>query len=192
VQALGADLFNGNSAQLNSFKSTTGVTMPLMLNAALGAGNENLFTPYGDRDSYAVINKQGIVRYSAYLLWPYGNRYHLDELRGCIDSLVSATNDVGQAPMLLAYRLEVSPNPILGSTAIELSNPRTAAEASLIVRDISGRRIARVWSGAAAHGVTRVTWDGRSESGAPVPPGIYLIDSSVGGVHLSRRVAVLR
>lgn len=191
MQALGADLFDGSPAQLLSFQSATGVTMPLMLNGALGTGNEDLFIPYGDRDSYAVINKQGILRYSAYLLWPYGNRFHVDELRGCIDSLVSATTDVGEA-ITSAYRLDVAPNPIRGATSIELSNPRVAADASVVVRDVSGRRIARVWSGVVPHGVTRVSWDGRAESGAPLPPGIYLLDSNVGGIRLTRRVAVLR
>jgi hypothetical protein len=166
--------------------------MPLMLNGSLGTGNENLYTPYGDRDSYAVINKQGIVRYNAWLLWPYGNRYHVNELRGCIDSLVSATTDVPESPVPSAYRLDAAPNPFRGSTSIELSNPHATVDASLVVRDISGRQVARLWSGPAPTGVTRVTWDGHSESGAPLPPGIYLLDSNVGGIRLSRRVAVLR
>jgi len=192
VQALGADLFNGSAAQLTSFKSATGVTMPLMLNGALGSGNEDLFFPYGDRDSYAVINKQGIVRYNAYNLWPYGNRYHMNELRGCIDTLVSTPVGVDDVPIASAYRLDVSPNPLRGSSLIELSSPRDVADASIVVRDVAGRRVAVLWSGPTPRGVTRVTWDGRSTNGAAVPPGVYLLDSIVGGVHLSRRVAVLR
>ena len=63
IEVLAPDLFDGTAAQLTQFKNETGATFPLLLNGAAGAGNENLFTVYGDRDNYAVISKQGIVRY---------------------------------------------------------------------------------------------------------------------------------
>jgi hypothetical protein len=189
--ALGPDLFNGSAANLQSFRST-GVSFPLLLNGALGAGNENLFTPYGDRDSYAVINKQGIVRYSAYLLWPYGNRYHLNELSGTIDSLVVDPRlDVGGGPAARGYALRALPNPFHRATTIELTNTvHPGAPGSITVLDVSGRRIATLWSGACPPGVTRVSWNVRSGSGT-VPPGVYLVRSDVGGVRLSQRVVVL-
>jgi hypothetical protein len=89
---LGPDLYNGNSAQLTGFRDQTGATFPLLLNGASGAGNENLFIPYGQYDNYVVINKQGIIRYHAYDLWSHGNRYHLDEIRAAVDSLVTDPN----------------------------------------------------------------------------------------------------
>ena len=190
-QALGPDLFNGSVAQLTSFGTTIGATFPLLLDGSLGSGDEDLYLPYGDRETYAVINKQGILRYNAFLIWPYGSRYHENELRACIDTLVSSNLGVGDgAPA--AFRLDVAPNPVRGTTTIELTNPRAVAGASIVVLDLAGRELARVWSGPAAQGVTRVSWNGRATSGARVPPGIYLVDSSVGGVHLTRRVAVVR
>ena len=192
MQALGADLFNGNAAQLTSFQSATGVTFPLMLNGSAGAGNENLYVPYGDRDSYAVISKQGIVRYNAYNLWPYGNRFHLDELRGCIDTLVS--NPLGveeQAPG--GELLQATPNPFQTDLVIALRNPTAGAvAASLTVHDLSGRRIAGLWSGTLSAGVTRVTWNARTAAAGPLAAGVYLLRSDIGGVREVRRVVFLR
>ncbi len=193
MQALGPDLFNGNAPSLTSFRTATGVPFPLLLNGALGSGNENLFIPYGDRDSYAVISKQGIVRYSAYLLWPYGNRYHVGELRGCIDSLVTSPLDVGSGPGASGYSLRAAPNPFHGETTLELSNPeRTARPATVTAHDLAGRRIATPWQGEIPPGTKRLTWDGRDEQGARVRPGLYLLRSDVGGVRCSLRVVILR
>jgi hypothetical protein len=127
IEVLAPDLFDGTAAQLTQFKNETGATFPLLLNGAAGAGNENLFTVYGDRDNYAVVSKQGIVRYNAFNFWPYGARYHLDELRGCIDSLLTVTTDVdgGNAPH--AFGLVARPNPARGAIVLELANPSEQA-----------------------------------------------------------------
>src|SRR5207249_11546484 len=109
VEVLGPDLFDGTAAQLTQFRNSTGATFPLLLNGSSGTGNENLFTVYGDRDNYAVINKQGIVRYNAWDHWPYGNRYHLDELTGTIDSLVASPLAVGPAGMAHGFALMAAP-----------------------------------------------------------------------------------
>src|SRR5262245_66272748 len=112
-----------------------------MLQGASGAGAENLLVTYGDRDNYCVINKQGIVRYHAYDLWPYGDRYHLDELRGCIDSLVTNQVDVSGRPGV-GLALTVSPNPVRGGSTIELVNPTSAAVSARVeVFDVGGRVI---------------------------------------------------
>ena len=192
VVVLGPDCFNGTATQLNQFKSSTGATYPLLLNGTLGSGNEDLFVPYGDRDNYAVINKAGIVRYHAFDHWPYGNRYHLNELRGCIDSLVSAPAGVGDEPGASGFGLSAAPNPFRGIITLELANPtRQPLDASLEVFDLTGRRVARLWNSPAPPGVTPIAWSGEREGGARLAPGVYLVRARIGGARLSRRVLLI-
>lgn len=185
---LGPDLFNGTVAGLTQFKNQIGATFPLLLNGGLGAGDENFFNSYGDRDSYAVISKQGIVRYQAFDRWPYGNRYHLNELRGCIDSLLTVTVGVDE-PAPRAFALRASPNPSRGAIALELTNPSGQwLDAHVEVYDLAGRARAMLWDGPVAPGRTRMSWAGREPGGAPVAPGLYLVGARVGDRIITRRV----
>ena len=81
---LGMDLFNCTPSSLGSFRSSTGASYPLLLDAALATGG-NIQALYGERDHYVVINRQGIVRYQGNDRWPYGDGYHLDEIRAFVD-----------------------------------------------------------------------------------------------------------
>jgi len=189
IEVLAPDLFDGTAAQLTQFRNETGATFPLLLNGAAGAGNENLFTVYGDRDNYAVISKQGIVRYNAFNFWPYGARYHLDELRGCIDSLLTVTTDVDGRNAPHVFGLVARPNPARGAIVLELANPSEQALAARVeVYDLAGRPVAAVYDGLVPHGRTPMTWTGRDAGGRPVAPGVYLVRARIGGALLTRRV----
>ena len=95
---LGVDLYPQSSpGNLTNFKNSTGATFPLLLQGSSSTGG-NVTTLYGGPsppaavyDNYVVINKQGIIRYHAMTTWPHGNRYHLNEIRGAVDSLVAPT-----------------------------------------------------------------------------------------------------
>jgi peroxiredoxin len=191
VQVLGPDVWNGTPQQLAQFKVTTGATYPLLQQAGTGAGNENLLVPYGEQDNYVVVNAQGVIRYHAVDLWPHGNRYHPNDLKACIDSLLPRTADVGDSPAGLA--LAAAPNPFGRSTAIELSHPGpSSAHARVVVHDVTGRRVALLWDGMLSPGHTRIEWDGRADGGAAVAPGIYLVSAEVGGARISRRLVRAR
>lgn len=188
---LGPDLFDGTPAQLTQFKNSTGATFPLLLGGASGTGNENLFTVYGDRDNYAVINKQGVVRYNAYARWPYGNRYHLAELTGTIDSLVGSAASVGPTETTHGFALTAAPNPFHSSLALTLVNPtRGVLEARVAIYDLTGREVAVPWSAPVPPGVTRLSWNvGRS--GGALTAGIYLARARIGTVNLARRAVLV-
>lgn len=191
VQVLGPDVWNGNPAQLTQFKVQTGATYPLLLQGGSGAGNENLLIPYGEQDNYVVLNKQGIIRYHAVDLWPHGNRYHPNDLHACIDSLMTNVAEVGPAPATLA--LAAMPNPFRGATTLELANPGASAmHARVEVLDVVGRRVARLWDAPVAPGRTRIEWNGRSEAGFSMAPGVYLVSAEVGGAQLTRRLVRVR
>ncbi len=190
VQVLGVDLWNGTPAQMTSFQQQTGVTFPLALQGAAAAGG-NVELLYGTYDNYLVLNKQGVVRYHAALRWPHGNRYHLDEIRGSVDTLVTAVLDVpGGVPAALA--LSAGPNPARGSVRVTLATPRAESSARVSVHDVAGRELATLWDGPLAAGAQEFTWDARDERGAGVPSGLYLVRARVGTEVRVRRVIVTR
>ena len=188
---VGVDLWDGTVVDLRGFRNQTGVTFPLLLNGSSATGG-NFTTLYGTYDNYVVVNKQGIVRYHAALGWPHGNRYHLNEIRGCVDSLVSSAVGVepGMAPA--AFRLAIAPNPSRGGTMVELAIPAgEASSATVTVHDLGGRRVATVWEGAIPAGVTRFPWSQVDASGQALAPGVYLVRARIGTRHLIHRAVVL-
>ena len=203
---LGADLWLGSPTQVGSFKSQTGAGYPLLLCgnrciggtgtcATSGSNCVNLEIVYGPYDNYLVINQQGIVRYHAANQWPHGNRYHLSEIRGCIDTLVSAVVGVEDATpgRAAGVTLRVAPNPFRSAVAIELMNPAAAPRrARVTVHDLAGRAVATPLDGFAASGLTRLEWDGRGRDGTALAAGLYLVRAQVGSAVLVRRVVWLR
>jgi hypothetical protein len=191
VQVVGVDEYNGTAAQLRSFKNQTGATYPLLLLGASSTGG-NFATLYGTFDNYVVVNKQGIVRYHAALAWPHGNRYHLNEIRGCVDSLVTQVTGAGPGPVPAAFRLASAPNPARGASTLELAIPAGApALGRVTVHDVSGRLIATVWQGVAPAGLHRLPWSQTDANGARLAPGVYLIRAQVGPTRLVHRAVVL-
>lgn len=196
VQVIGADIFNGTASQLRSFASSTGATYPLLLRAADGAaGVGNLNTLYMPTsgvtyDNYVVINKHGIVRYHAANRYAHGNRYHLNEIRATVDSLVTNSTDVGDAPGALRWSLRATPNPFHSTTAIEFVNAGPATTAHLRVFNLAGREVV-ARSASATRGPSHVTWDGRDRAGNRVASGVYLVRIEVGSVRLTSRVVYL-
>lgn len=192
VQVVGVDEWDGTAVDLRGFKTQTGATYPLLLNGNTGPGGSFL-TLYGTYDNYVVVNKQGIVRYHASLQWPHGNRYHLNEIRGCVDSLVTQVVGVDPGAGARAFQLTSVPNPARGAATVELAVPAGAAEsATVTVHDVSGRRVATVWDGAIPPGLSRLPWSHVDASGASLAPGIYLVRARIGARQLVHRAVVLR
>lgn len=195
VQVLGTDVFPSgtNGAFLQQFRINAGnLTFPLLRDCGDGSATNdtNLVVPYNQRDNYVVINKTGIIRYHADDAWDYGNRYHVDELRGTIDSLTTNPADVEGAPSR-AVSLLATPNPLQTRSTIAFSNPFASGTRAIVtVNDLAGRRLATLWNGAVSSGVTRVDWNARSDS-SPRAPGVYLVQAEIGGVRVTRRVVVI-
>jgi len=188
VQCIGPDVLDGSSAQLTNFRDITGVSFPLLLNAATSAGG-NIATLYGGRDDYVVISKQQIVRYHASLNWPFGDRYHLDELRGAIDTLVSNTTAV--PPARTELRLAASPNPFHGRVEISLTLGAPVAHAHIAIFDVTGREVVTLHDGSLAPGETPFQWDGRDAAGAVANAGVFLVSAELDGRRLGARLARL-
>ena len=66
------------------------------------------------------------------------------------------------------------PNPFNPTTEIRFDLPGPGG-VDIVMYDVRGRQVRRLLAGAAlAAGQHSVVWDGRSDSGTEVPPGVYL------------------
>ena len=80
------------------------------------------------------------------------------------------------------YRLGDSyPNPFNPAVVIPLDLATDAAQVSLSVYDVLGRRVRQVWQGPLGAGTHRFSWDGRDEVGEGVAAGVYIYKVEVDG-----------
>ena len=80
------------------------------------------------------------------------------------------------------YRLGDSyPNPFNPAVVLPLDLATDAAEVSLRVHDVLGRRVRQVWDGPLRAGQHRFTWDGRDEAGKAVAAGVYVYRVEIEG-----------
>ncbi|MCC6651301.1 MAG: VCBS repeat-containing protein [Candidatus Eisenbacteria bacterium] len=100
---------------------------------------------------------------------------------------------LGVAPALprLALLGRATPNPSRDVTTLELALPRSG-EARIEVCDVAGRAVRLLHRGALAAGAHTLAWDGRGDSGDPLPPGAYFVRARVAGADLARKVVRVR
>ncbi|MCC6650682.1 MAG: alpha amylase C-terminal domain-containing protein [Candidatus Eisenbacteria bacterium] len=85
----------------------------------------------------------------------------------------------------------VWPNPARGTVRVAFALPRSG-EAELSVFDTQGRRVALLHHGMLAAGPREMEWNGRNDSGAPAPAGVYLVRLRSSEGTSIRRVARVR
>jgi hypothetical protein len=146
---------------------------------------------------YIAIDQGPIVlmieNYRSQLLW---NRFMsnpeiapmLAALGFVTDSVVTAVPEPA-APA--ALRLAAAPNPSRGAVALTIELPR-AADVTLEVFDLAGRRAALVHQGPLGAGRHALAWDGRGPGGAEAAPGVYLARLQAGATATSARLVRLR
>lgn len=99
-------------------------------------------------------------------------------------------DNTGFQPSALAIP-RIIPNPFNASTVIEftLTEP---GETSLILYDLSGRRIRTLVSNVISAGVHTARWDGRDDAGRPAASGVYLVRLNSGGGSATSRMALIK
>ena len=112
----------------------------------------------------------------------------LNSVLGGVQVLKSSVGASATAVMTSAaarpaqYRLGDSyPNPFNPAVVIPLDLATDAAQMSLTVYDVLGRRVRQVWQGPLGAGSHRFAWDGRDEAGKAVAAGVYLYRAEVDG-----------
>lgn len=83
------------------------------------------------------------------------------------------------------------PNPASGGAVIRFDLP-APSHVELVLHDVTGARARTLAEGARGAGSHDVRWDGRDDSGRPVPPGIYFLRLAAGGEVRAQRVAVVK
>lgn len=83
------------------------------------------------------------------------------------------------------------PNPARGDVRLDFALP-AGARAELSVMDVGGRRVRELARGDRLTGTGSWVWDGRDDSGQPVPPGLYFARLRTGSEVLVRRMVLAR
>jgi hypothetical protein len=192
VVVLGPDVYNGTPAALAFFRSQTGATFPLLLDAATSTGG-NLLTDYTDRDNYVILDQNDIVRFNARLQgYVWGSSLDVPRMRALVDSLLANAVGVEAGPDL-RVRFDVAPSPFVSGTHLQLALPGgTNGALRVAIYDLSGRRVRTLFDGAAPVSTLRLDWDGRDASGTAVPAGVYLARAESPTGAWTKRIVRLR
>jgi hypothetical protein len=85
------------------------------------------------------------------------------------------------------------PNPFNPSTRIRFGVPGPgAADVSLRVFDIAGRRVATLVSRKLDPGYHEVRWDGRTDRGVALGSGVFFLRAEIGPAHFTRKLVLVR
>lgn len=99
--------------------------------------------------------------------------------------------DAVTAPEPRAQLQQNQPNPFNPTTAITFEVAR-AGTVRCDVYDVHGRRVATLFDGPAPAGLTRVSWNGKSDRGAAMPSGVYQYRLQGEDWTLSRKMTLAR
>ena len=93
--------------------------------------------------------------------------------------------------MSTSTRVYLAPNPSAGEVTVQLIlSGGTSTELSIY--DVTGRRVRELMIGPASAGSHTLTWDGRTDAGETVSPGIYFVQVEWRGGSVTERVVILR
>ena len=102
-----------------------------------------------------------------------------------------ASADVALDPRRPSPSLIAGPVPSDGRVWFRLVGP-PGGEALARLHDIQGRALAKWSFHVPSSGLLQWSWDGRVESGAPLPGGLYFLTVDTGGTRVTRRLVISR
>lgn len=106
-----------------------------------------------------------------------------------VPSAVTSVDDGPRAPSIALA--PIAPNPSAGPVRVRFTLPR-AAWATALVLDLAGREVIRFADGPFEAGTHSVEWNGRSDDGALVPPGVYHVRLASGREFRDQRLVIVR
>ena len=132
-----------------------------------------------------------------YLHYRRDNYYHHPGTPGCVylgstcgPGAATAVAGEGAAPAALTLGASY-PNPFNSGTTIPVSVAAGGGDVDLVIYNIAGQTVRRVWSGPLSPGEYRLGWDGRDGEGRPVAAGVYVMRLSQGQETRVRKVVRL-
>ena len=115
----------------------------------------------------------------------------MNEIRACVDSLVANIVGVPRDLPDLRARLSAGPSPFKNLAEVNFEASPGAREAQVEIFSAEGRMIRRLYRGSASPPL-HLQWNGRDDSGRPVPAGIYIVRAAAGGSVLVKKLVCLR
>jgi len=150
----------------------------------------------GGPDIYCIEVRTGLVQGAGAVVFSICDTIHCGNLQ--VHELQSALAQPEPEPARqglgdVALLNRVIPNPF-SSTMSYSYRVAQGGEQSVDVGlyDMAGRLVRRLASGSQATGVYTVQWDGRSDAGDQVAPGVYILRARVAGLQRVNRVIFLK
>ncbi|MBD3161032.1 MAG: S8 family serine peptidase [Candidatus Latescibacteria bacterium] len=101
-----------------------------------------------------------------------------------VNEAIGGATDAPDVPPTAALRILAAPNPSVAGTEVRLRLPDPTGSVTLF--SAGGKRLRRLDDPAGAGG--GILWDGRDESGDPLPPGVYFVRWRSGGETASTKL----
>lgn len=117
-----------------------------------------------------------------------GFLYVMDFWNHRIQKFGPAVTGIEESPVR-PERMTIVPNPCRGALQVRFTGPVGSSE--VLICDVRGRLIRKLWVPTPGGGAQRIAWDGRNEKGAPVGAGVYFVRVR-GGEEISRAFVILR
>jgi peroxiredoxin len=186
--ALGLDTWNYSRSANDNFKSLTGITYPLLLNA-----KQSLVDYYGNTSSYdrsVVIAVDGKVAYKG-SDWVDSD---IDQVTTTIEEQLSKVSTSSEPSENIPTTITLQqnyPNPFNPSTVITYTL-NEATQVSLKVFNMLGAEVATVVNERQSAGEKKVTWNATESSGSALPSGLYIYQLKAGGDVITKKMTLIK
>lgn len=152
----GLDRYNCPVPGIRDYAEDTGTTFTLLMNA-YDTGQD-----YDNAMKYWVIDPDGVVAYESGV-----HQLDVDAITATVDELLLELEVADPPPAQTPRRFELAgvyPNPFNTSTTVRVAVP-SAAQVTVTVHDILGRRVAVLADRSLAAGVHRFAWTPKTAAG---------------------------
>jgi len=178
-KAIGIDVWDGSSSNVQDFKLRTNINYDLLLKGGSTAD------AYGATYQYSmVIDQEGIIRW-------YGRSNQTSSINNTISALLMATSIEEPA---VAYSFELKenyPNPFNPTTRIPFTVDKVRS-VKLAVYDARGAQVRTIINAKFGAGSYEASWDGRNDSGRLVSSGIYFLRLQSDNLVKTNRIVLLK
>lgn len=181
--ALGLDTWNESSTSNASFKSTTGITYDLLLNA-----RDILVAYYGNASAYdrsVVVGADGLIKYKGNTFVNIGYEDVKTTIQTELSSINTSSENNYEVPSSLVLNQNY-PNPFNPSTTIsyQLASP---AKVKLQVFNLLGKEIAILVDEFQPSGERLASWNA-----SQAPSGVYIYRLTAGSEVITKRMMLIK
>lgn len=181
--ALGLDTWNQSQSSNAGFKSVTGITYDLLLNA-----RDILVAYYGNASAYdrsVVVGADGLIKYKGNTWVSTGYQDVVATIETELSALTTSSEDEEELPFSLQLDQNY-PNPFNPSTTISYTL-NTTGEVKLQIFNLLGKEVATLINEVQPSGSQLVTWNA-----SEIPSGIYIYRLTVGDEMLTKRMTLIK